>query len=92
MNSYLVLADHGWLCFIPDDEFEEYFEIVDEDEAEVIIREDKFRNCYSGGSDTYLQSHCLDHARCGIMAGGDCKFNLLGIYHLRPSKRGDSHE
>lgn len=80
---YLVLVSSvHWECFIPEEEFEKYFIIVDRDEEQsgtVIIKESEFSGYFN--SDTYLQSYCLQHVRSCVRPG---KWNvrLLGVYNL----------
>jgi len=79
-GDYLVISD-TWLCFIPENDFAQYFEVIDENEANVKILKEKFQGQY-GGWDTYLQSYCLDHARSNIHSGGGWNTRLLGVYNL----------
>lgn len=84
MTILLIIERLDWLCFIPDKDFDNYFELLEssdpEDEPEYCrIKPDSFSGPYNS-CDTYLQSYCLNHARSNIRCG---KWNIKAVYYLK---------
>jgi hypothetical protein len=81
-NNYYMLTNKIFdILFIPEDEFDETFDIKDNHSV-------KFKNIewhiMSGGEDTYLQGYCFQHGRSGFKYGLWEKYpiTIIGSYKL----------